>query len=436
MPREIPPGLPSRRAFLKATSLGLATAPWLTRPGVAMTRRELPVPEIAAKARAVIHIHLPGGIAHQESFDSKPYAPAEYRGPYKSIPTKVDGVFFGELFARTAAIADRLCICRAMTHGEAAHERGTHNMFTGYRPSPALVYPSIGSVVAHELGPRADLPPYVCIPRSPTVYAGAGYLSSAFNPFSIGSDPADKDFQVKDLSVQQGIDDARLARRRHLLGVVDEPFTAGRPDDALAAVGSFYARAWSLIESPTARAAFDLGAEPDALKNEYGKNAAGLRMLLARRLIEAGVRYTTLSYGAWDHHDNIKNAMSKPARELDQAYARLILDLEQRGLLDSTLVMVTSEFGRSPKINATDGRDHWPRVFTTLLAGGGVKRGLAYGLSDPRATEPEDDPLGIEDLATTVYHLLGIDAGKELIAPGNRPIEIVKGGRVVEALLA
>lgn len=393
-------------------------------------------PTLPAKAASVIHVHLPGGMAQQESFDPKPFAPAEYRGPFRAIGTSLDGVQFSEVFPRVAKIADRLVVCRSLSHGEAAHERGTHNVFTGYRPSPALVYPSMGSVVAHELGPRENLPPYVCIPRQPNEYAGSGYLSSAYSPFSLGSDPASRGFRVRDLSRPKDVDGARQERRRALLALVDARFKAERSADAIQAVDSFYERAWALIESPEAQEAFDISKEPGKLMDEYGRNDAGLRMLMARRLVEAGVRWVSMTYGAFDHHDNIKRNMQQRAPALDRGFARLVTDLEERGLLESTLVLLTTEFGRTPKINDTDGRDHWPRVFSVVLAGGGLKRGLALGTSNAQGAEPEDDPLTVEDLATTVYHQLGIDAARELMAPGSRPIEIVKGGSPVSAMIA
>jgi uncharacterized protein (DUF1501 family) len=388
------------------------------------------------KAKSVIQIFLPGGIAHQESFDPKPYAPVEYRGEMGSIPTRLPGVFFSEKLVQTAQIADKITVVRSMTHGEAAHERGTHNMFTGYRPSPAIEYPSMGSVVSHEFGPRNNLPPYVCIPNLPTTYAGTGYLSSSYAPFSLGADPASGNFRVQDLNLPGGVDEKRFASRRTMLEAVNAYFTSREKSDQVAAMDTFYERAYSLISSEKARAAFDINAEPAAVRDEYGRNAAGQRMLLARRLVEAGVRFVSLTYGGWDMHVGIKNGMASQLPPFDQAFAALIRDLDRRGLLDSTLVMVTSEFGRTPKINGTAGRDHWPKVFSIVLAGGGIKRGFVFGSSDATASEPQDDPLSVEDWATTVYHLLGINADKELMAPGNRPIEIVDGGKVRQELLA
>lgn len=363
-------------------------------------------------------------------------APIEYRGPLGTVKTKLDGIYFSEHLKKTAEIADKITVVRSMTHGEADHDRGTHNMFTGYRPSPAIQYPSIGSVVSHELGSRNDLPPYVCIPNQPTTFAGTGYLGSAYGPFTLGGDPANSNFKVRDLNLPQSIDEKRFAQRREMREVVDAHFSALEKGDVLDGMDSFYQRAYAMLSSDKARAAFSLKDEPDKLKEEYGSGTAGQRMLLARRLVEAGVRFVSLTYGGWDHHDNIKNGFSNQMPKFDQAFAALIRDLDKRGMLDSTLVMVTTEFGRTPKINGTAGRDHWPRVFDIVLAGGGIKKGYVHGSSDPTGGEPDSDPLNVSDFAATVYHLLGIDYEKNLIAPGNRPIKIVKEGETVKDLLA
>ena len=386
-------------------------------------------------AQGIIQIFLPGGMAHQESFDPKPYAPAEYRGPFGAIDTKIPGIQFGEFMKETAKIADKVTVIRSMSHGEAAHERGTHNMFTGYRPSPALEYPSIGSVISHELGPRHDLPPYVCVPSVPNEYANSGYLSSAFGPFALGSDPAQKDFQVRDLNLPKGVDEARFNRRKSLLETVDHHFRSMEDSDAIGSMDAFYQHAYKLISSQKAREAFDLKAEPDKLKDDYGRSAAGQRMLLARRLIEGGVRFVSLTAGGWDHHDKIKDGIQKEMPPTDKAIAALIRDLDQRGMLDSTLVMVTTEFGRSPKINPTGGRDHWPRVFSTMVAGGGVKRGYVHGASDALGGEVDQNPVSVADFATTIYNQIGINADKELMSPGSRPIEIVQDGEVLDSIL-
>ena len=389
---------------------------------------------IEAKAQSVIHIFLPGGMAHQESFDPKPYSPLEYRGEMGNIKTNT-GEILSETLPKLASIADKIAVIRSMTHGEAAHERGTHNMFTGYRPSPALIFPSMGSVVSHEYGPRNNLPPYVCIPGVPNEFAANGYLSSSFAPFSLGSDPAAGGFKVLDLNLPGDVNEARFNRRRSALEAVNDHFTKKDKSDNVGAMNTFYERAYSLISSPQAREAFNIEAETAAVRDAYGRNTAGQRLLMARRLVGAGVRFVTLTYGGWDMHSTITQGMRGQMPALDQGLHALITDLDKQGLLKTTLIMVSSEFGRTPKINATAGRDHWPKVFSVMLAGGGIKGGLMYGTSNSTASEPDTDAVGPEDLATTIYNQLGIVADKELMSPGNRPIEICDGGKVVKGLL-
>lgn len=387
------------------------------------------------RAQSVINIFLPGGIAAQESFDPKLLAPIEYRGPLGTVKTKLDGIYFSELLKETAVVADKICVIRSMTHGEADHDRGTHNMFTGWRPSPAVQYPSIGSIVSHELGPRNDLPPYVCIPTQPNTFAGTGYLGSAYGPFSLGADPGSGGFKVRDLHLPGGVDETRFTQRREMRAVVDAHFSALEKSDVLTGMDSFYQRAYAMMSSDKACAAFDLKNEPDHLRDDYGRTAPGQRMLLARRLVESGVRFVSLTYGGWDHHDNIRNGISNQMPPLDKAFAALIRDLDQRGMLDTTLVLLTTEFGRTPKINARAGRDHYPKVFSIVMAGGGIKQGLVHGATDPTGSEPDHDPLTVPDYAATVYNLLGIDPEKTLLA-GSRPVKIVKDGEVAKGLLA
>ncbi len=423
----------SRRNFLAVgslTGLGLTLGDYLflrQAQGADATSR--------AKAKSVIHIFMPGGMSAQESWDPKPYAPIEYRGELRAIDTKIRGEKFSELLPRTAEVADKMTIVRSLTHGEAAHERGVHNMFTGYRPSPALVYPSMGSVVSHELGPRNNLPAYICVPNQPNPSASTGYLSSSFAPFSLGTAPEQQGFKVRDLNLPGDVDQARYDRRRELLDLVNGEFTERVAADNIGAMSTFYERAFDMVNSPAAREAFNLEAEEGKVRDRYGRNQAGARMLLARRLVESGARFVTLTYGGWDHHTQITANMRRLVPQFDRAYATLLADLDERGLLDSTLVLVSSEFGRTPKINQDSGRDHWPKVFSVALAGGGVHRGAVVGSSGPTASEPEETPVSPEDLATTIYHQLGIRAEKELMAPGARPIEIVKGGQVRSELV-
>ena len=426
----------SRRNFLAAgcaAGLGLNLAQLLKWQSVeAATAKTFGG---SPKARGVIHIFLPGGVAQQESFDPKPFAPIEYRGDLGKVRTKT-GEFFSSTLKRVAQVADRLTVIRSMTHTEAAHERGTHTMFTGYQPSPAIIYPSIGSVVSHELGMRNHLPPYVCIPEEPKEFAGAGYLSSAYGPFSLGSDPARSDFKVKDLEAPADVNEQRAARRRKALSQVDQHFDTLTNDDGVEAMNTFYERAFSLLDSRVAREAFNIKAESGQIRNKYGRNQAGQRLLMARRLVEAGVRLVTLTYGAWDNHQRLSQNFRRQMPAFDQALATLIEDLDDRGMLDETIVLVTTEFGRTPKFNADAGRDHWPRVFSIAAAGGGFARGLTYGASNATAAEPEIDPVSPADLMATIYHQLGINPDKKLLAMGNRPIDIVKDGRVIDALIS
>lgn len=422
----------NRRAFLHVGAVG---ALGLTLDQYLRLQAAEPAAK-KPKAEACIHIFLPGGAAHQESWDPKPFAPVEYRGQMGTVKTKIEGEVFNECLPKMAALADQITVCRAMTHGEAAHERGTHNMFTGYRPSPAIKFPSMGSVVSHELGVRNNLPPYVAVPSMPAQDAGSGYLSSSYAPFSLGSDPANGGFRVQDLALPGNVTNDRFATRRNMLDAVNAHFAGKEKSDNIAAMDTFYQRAYGLIASEKAREAFDINKEDGKLRDAYGRNAAGQRMLMARRLVESGVRFVTLTYGGWDLHGGIVGGTKSQLPQFDQALAALITDLKGRGLFDSTLIMVSSEFGRTPKINTTAGRDHWPKVFSVVLAGGGIKKGLIYGKSDATASEPDEDALTVEDLAHTVYHCLGIDAAKKLMSPGDRPIDIVREGKTRKELLA
>ncbi len=431
---------PSRRNFLQVgvvSTLGLSLGNLFKLEALAAAQKSGTATAAGGPAaKSIINIYLPGGMAAQETFDPKPFAPIEYRGPLGTVKTKLPGVVFGETMEKTAAVADKICVIRSMTHGEADHDRGTHNMFTGYRPSPAIHYPSIGSIVSHELGARNDLPPYVCIPSMPNTFAGTGYLGSAYGPFSLGSDPANTGFKVRDLNLPAGVDAKRFGERKDMRAAVDEHFSKLEKSDALDGMDSFYQRAYAMLSSEKARAAFSIADEKQSLRDQYGMNDAGQRMLLARRLVESGVRFVSLTYGGWDHHDNIKTAMTNQMPKFDQAFAALIRDLEQRGMLDSTLVLVTTEFGRTPKINNTAGRDHYPKVFSIVMAGGGIKKGLIHGSTDATAGEPDQNPLHVPDLAATIYNQIGINPEKSLMAPGNRPIFIVKDGNPVKELIA
>lgn len=436
---------PSRRDAIRVGwlgGLGLSLGSYLNLDAAARAAGRTTEP----KARAVIQIYLQGGFAHMDSYDPKPDAPSEYRGILGTVESKLSGVRFSEHMKHTAGVADKITVVRSMSHTEVDHSRGEHSMFTGYRPSPALTYPSLGSVVSHEYGPRDNVPPYVCVPTPGSTFLGNGYLSTACGPFALGADPARPGFAVRDLSLPAGVSESRFADRREWKELVDEHFAKVEKSDAPATMDSFYKQAYGLLSSQKAREAFSLKGETEKTKELYGmigntgplafRATAGARFLIARRLAEAGARFVSVTFGAWDTHAYHYTGIEAQMPDLDRAYAGLIRDLDERGLLDSTLVIVNSEFGRTPKVNAGGGRDHWPRVFSILMAGGGIKRGQVYGASDALAAEPTKTPLGIEDYAHTVYHLLGIDAKRDLMSPGNRPQAIVTNGRVVKGLLA
>ena len=385
------------------------------------------------KAKNIINIFLPGGMAHQESWDPKYLAAQEYRGPLGTVKTNT-GERFSENLKFTAKVADKITVIRSMTHGEAAHERGTHSMMTGWRPSPAITYPSIGSVVSKEFGSRKDLPPYVAVP-SPSRSSGSGYLNFKYGPFGLGSNPESPNFSVRDLSLPSGITAERFAGRKKMRSIIDSRFSKFEKNQQLDAMDSFYLKAYDLVSSPQARAAFEIDKEPADTREAYGMNSAGQRFLMARRLVEAGVRFVTLTYGGFDHHSNIKDNMNRQLEPFDKAYATLITDLSERGMLDETLVLVTTEFGRTPKINGNAGRDHWPQVFSIAMAGGGVKGGYIHGTSDPTGSTPEEDPFTVDNYAATVFSLIGVAPRKELMADGGRPIRVVNNNVIEPNIL-
>lgn len=399
------------------------------------------------RAKSVIQIIFPGGMSHQESWDPKPEAPIEYRGPLGVVKTSIPGIVFSENLERTAKIANKISVIRSITGRVPDHSQATYHMFTGYVPSPAISHPSIGSVVAHEFGSRNNLPGYIGVPRIP-VQGGTGYLSSKYGAFELGADPAQKSFQVRDVALPKGVSEEQFARRRTARQAIEDHFReAENNPTVLDTMDEFYQQAYKLISSPDARKAFTLDGEPESMHKLYGTDmnnpktkqpsGIGRRLMLARRLVEAGARFVTVQHeSGWDNHVRIKDAFNNNMPPFDYAFAGLITDLEQRGLLDTTLVMVTTEFGRTPKVNDTAGRDHWARCFSLVLAGGGITKGQIYGSSNATAAEPDQNPVTIEDYLFTVYHQLGINASDRLVAPGGRPIDIIRGGQLVRRLIA
>lgn len=405
---------------------------------VAERERREPAPAQATTGRAdsVILIWLAGGPSHLDTFDPKPQAPEDIRGTFGTVPTTIAGVHFAEPLQRLAQQTDDLCLIRSMTSPEGAHERGTHYLMTGFPPLPGFAVPSYGAVVAQMRGKQGALPPYIAVP-SPILYGGAGFLGAALDPFSPGGDPGNPNFRVQDLAPEGGMTLERVDRRRGLREAVDAAFDQfEQGSDAVRAVDEFYEAAYELIGSEQARAAFELGREPAALRERYGQNGFGQSCLLARRLVEAGVRFVTVQNGGWDTHNNGFRALAGKLPPLDQGVAALIADLKQRGLLERTVVLVMGEFGRTPTINPQGGRDHFPNCFSLLAAGGGFRGGTVVGASDARGTNVVDRPVRPEDLSATLYTLLGIDPSASLESPEGIRIVLSRGGQPVREAMA
>lgn len=403
-----------------------------------------------APAKNVIQIFLPGGCAHQESWDPKPEAPIEYRGAFGVVKTKIPGVVFSENLKRTAQIVDKLTVVRSVTGRIPDHAQASYHLTTGYTPTPAIQHPQMGAIVSHELGSMNNLPAWIGVPAALT-QAGTGYLPAKFGCFNIAADPGGANFRVRDVSLPRDVSTSEFDKRRSLRTAVEEHFRSLETDGvALGTMDEFHQQAYGLIASSKAQAAFSMEGESDALKVLYGcgqyKGAktkkvfsVGERFIMARRLVEAGARFVTVQYegeNGWDTHTRISEYFNDAMPAFDHAFSGLITDLDQRGLLASTLVMVITEFGRTPKVNGSAGRDHHAKCFSLVAAGGGITRGNVFGASDSIAAEPARDGVSVEDFLATCYWQLGIDSNKRLMAPGERPIDIVRGGKVVKGLIS
>lgn len=395
-----------------------------------------------SRAKSCILLWLDGGPSHLETFDLKPDAPSEVRGPFQPISTRVPGVQICELLPQTAQITDKLTIVRSMTSPLGEHGLANHYLLTGYQPTPALEYPSYGAVVAQERGGRPTLPPYVAVPEFKST-AGAGYLGRAWQPFATGGDPAKPGFRVRDLDFYPEVTASRMGRRREYLAQL-ERFQQGV--DHAAPSDPQFEQAYRLVTSPEAKAAFDLTQEPSKVRALYGPRTLGQSCLLARRLVERGVPFVTVQNTGWDTHEGLVLRLKEGYAgaqvgvglipTFDLAFAALVRDLSERGLLDETLVIAMGEFGRTPKLNPAGGRDHWPRVFSVVLAGGGVPGGQVIGASDRVGESPADRPVTPTDLARTIYTLLGVDPDRELHTSDGRPVRINAGGEVIRELIA
>ena len=433
-----------RRDFLRVGATGLFGLN-LTLPGLLQRQAQAGAPSAGKSDVSVIYVFLKGGLSTIDTFDLKPDAPSEIRGEFSTIPSNVPGIRVGELIPRVARQMDKFSIIRSFTHRSSDHGPADHYMLTGYFPGPGFNgglkpnnhFPSFGSVIAHKLGARGAVPPYVCLPTMHPS-GGSSFLGAAAVPFTIEADPNAPGFSVPDLAPPLSIETKRLEGRRELLSQVDRYQKAAETQANAGArnVSVFNQRAFDLMTSADAKRAFDLAAEPEKLRDEYGRNTLGQSCLMARRLVEAGVRCVTIEHSNWDTHDgNFATLKRELLPKFDAGISTLFRDLADRGLLQKTLVIVSGEFGRTPRINKNAGRDHWGKCFTVALGGGGIQGGRAIGTSNKWAEEPASDPYGPEDLATTMYHLLGLNPHDEMITPEGRPVMLANNGKLISELL-
>jgi hypothetical protein len=440
----------SRRGFLKVGCLGAAG---LTLADVLRARALAGPAGPAPRDASVILIWLDGGPPQHETYDPKPEAPPEFRGPLKAIPTAVPGVQLSELLPHHARLLDKLSIIRSMYHDNGDHFAAAHWMLTGYLGSNASdmspQYPSAASIIAKLKGPRKPaIPAYVGVPQTHSVglvpgYHGAAYLGVGYNPFIADGDPNSEDYQVPNLALPVGVDPSRASGRRGLLGAFD---SARRDVDAsglMEGLDRFDQEAFSIVLGRAARQAFDLSKEDPRLRDRYGRDQWCQSALLARRLVEAGVRFVTLTFSGWDFHSSLESGVKRVLPLLDSAVGSLVEDLESRGLLDSTIIMVMGEFGRTPRLNSTGvpgadsapGRDHWGNVMSVLVAGGGFARGRTIGASNSKGEVPKDRPVRPQDLMVTLYRQLGINPETSFTNRAGRPIPIGSDGQLITELL-
>ncbi|XZE21556.1 DUF1501 domain-containing protein [Pirellulaceae bacterium SH449] len=393
------------------------------------------------RAKSCILLWLDGGPSHLDMWDLKPEAPAEVRGPFRPIPTVTPGIQISECLPETAKVTDQISILRSVTSPLGEHGLANRYLLTGYKPSESLEYPCFGSVMSSVLPESTALPKAIAIPQAGV--ASSGFLGSEHALFSTGGDPSKPDFQVRNLGLFPEVDETRLLKRRDYLREFDQAqktfdATNSRQDES-------FERAYRLITSPDAKGAFELADEPEHIRARYGPRMFGQSCLLARRLVERGVPFVSVHHTGWDTHDRLNLQLKEGyagAKEgvgllpvFDLGFSALIGDLKSRGMLDETLVIAMGEFGRTPKINTQGGRDHWPRVFSVVFAGGGVPGGQIIGASDRIGESPVKKPVMPNDLACTIYTLLGIDPSRELKTSDGRPIAINQGGRVISELL-
>ena len=423
----------SRRDVLRVGAVGLFG---LSLPAV--LRSQALAAEAPASAGApdvnVILIWLDGGPSHIDMFDPKPEAPVEIRGEFGAVETNVKGVRISDQLPKLAKQTDKYSILR-VNSPDASHGTGNHYLLSGWKFTPSITYPAMGSVYAREKGFRNGMPPYAIV-GGVGQYTGGGYMGSVFNPFNVGGDPNADGFSVKDVTPPGSVNADRMARRRDVLADVDRfQRQAELAQRGVQTLDQFYARAFDLVTSPVAKKAFNVKEEDAKLREEYGRNSFGQACLLARRLVESGTRFVHIQKGGWDTHtDNFTSLKKHRLPELDQGYAALLRDLHDRGLLKHTIVVCMGEFGRTPKVNSSAGRDHWSEAMFVTAGGGPLKTGLVVGETDRMAEYPAERKITVEDFAATMYRALGVDPEKMFLAPDSRPIRIADGGEPVHEL--
>jgi uncharacterized protein (DUF1501 family) len=424
-----------RRDFLKVGVLGgagLTLANYLNLANAGEVNSN-------AKAKAAIFINLPGGPSHMDTFDLKPNAAAEYRGTFNPIKTNADGVEISEHLPKLAQCADKFAILRGVSHTLAAHALGQEYVNTGNRPLPSIQYPGLGSVISKELPGTPDLPSFVAIPNT---NQRPGYLGVKYAPLNTGATPrAGVPFSVRGIALGNGLTVDDVEKRHNLLADLDRTFKGYEEKSQLVeGLDRFSQQAHDIITSKRSREAFDISKESPAFAKQFGEDNFGVSCLLATRLVASGVRFVTLSLGGWDtHQDNFTRLKDRQLPPLDTGLSALLNGLEEKGLLESTVIMVTGEFGRTPKINtrsAEGGRDHYPRCMFMLMAGGGVRGGQVIGKSDANATQPADEGMSPDDVAASFFHALGIDPQMEYHTNIGRPIMVVRDGSVIRPLFA
>lgn len=395
------------------------------------------------QADACILIWMDGGPSHYESFDPKPEAPSEIRGAFGTIATKTPGIRFSQPMKRMAAISDSLAVVRSIRHDQGNHGAGNHYMMTGAPPRIPVgcgafvsFHPSLGSVVAHQVGAPYGIPAYFSIPRM-SRSGGPNFLGSKYAPFVVPDSPNSSSFRVRDVTIPKGLSDARYADRQEIRRNVDKMvrFHDATVGDPTLAADEFYEQGMQLITSAEAQAAFDIHSEPGKVRDAYGRNTFGQQALLARRLVEAGVPFVTLYHGGWDHHTDIFKSFESKMPPFEATIAALIEDLKQRGRLERTLVIALGEFGRTPKVNSRGGRDHWSNAMSVAFAGGGTPGGQVIGATDRHGYAAVERILSPENFVSTIYRKLGIDPGQLLYTPEGRPTHLVSDATPIRELM-